>query len=274
MPRLRYPTSVKFVLALSLWTFPLLAQIDAAGLLEKKTLARIEMLDATAGGVLGMTAIDLTSAHMFSYHGDLLTTQASLIKVPILVRAFQAAQGGEFNIDAENRELLTRMIRDSDNEATNKLIAQLGMAKVNLMLDQFKLPNTRLRRIMLNFQVAQRGEENTSTPIEMARLFELIYRGKVVTPAACKDMISILKLTRADFRAALPPGIEVASKPGEVPGVRTEAGIIYLAGRPYILSVMSSFLRGDDNPIRDVVEIVNQHFTALAAHNRYGHRVR
>jgi len=287
------PLSVFFLV------LPLLAQ-EPAALLEKKTLARIESIDTALDGVLGVAAIDLKTGKTFSYHGDLVTTQASLIKIPILAAAFQAVQagtlqmerkyalteqdkaGGSGTLDAKLgkaplelslHDLLTLMIRDSDNTATNKVIALVTKERVNALMVQLQLPNTRLRRIMMDSAAAKRDDENTSTPREMARLVELIYRGKVVSPQACQEMIEMLKLVKADFRAALPPSVVPASKTGSVPGVRTEAGIVYLEGRPYVLSVMSSLLAGEANPIRDVVEIVQAHFARLAQSNRYGHRV-
>jgi beta-lactamase class A len=279
----------------------LLAQTAPEILLEQKTLRAIESLDNSLDGVLGVAAIDLTTGRTLAYHGDAVLAQASLIKIPILVRAFQAVEAKEIRLDAKVAlaekdavggsgalgerlakapvemtflELLTLMIRDSDNTATNKVISLVRMDRVNALMDTLRLPNTRLRRVMMDSAAARRDDENTSTPVEMARLVELIYRGKAVSPAASKEMISLLSLVKADFRAALPPGVRSASKPGEIPGVHTEAGIVYLEGRPYVLSVMSAMLAGDANPIRDVVGIVHAHYIRLAASNRYGHRVR
>lgn len=282
-----------------LTTLAALAQ-DPAALLEKKTLHRIAAIDARLDGVLGVAVIDLKTGRAFSYHGDFVTAQASLIKIPILVTAFQQAESGELKLDRKIaltekdkaggsgtldarlgkepleltvRELLTLMIRDSDNTATNTIIGLVKRERVNALMLALGFKSTRLRRVMMDSEAAKRDDENTSTPLEMARLVELIYRGKVVSRKACDGMTGILKLVRADFRGALPPGVESASKPGSVPGVRTEAGIVFLEGRPYVLSVMSSLLAGESNPIRDVVEAVEQHFERLARSNRYGHRV-
>ena len=264
---------MKTLAATLLFLLPLAAQSEPAALLEKKTLARIAAYDAALDGALGVTAIDLTTGRSLSHNGTLITTQASLIKVPIMITAFARIQAGALKLD-DIRDQLTRMIRDSDNEATNEIIKIVTMPRVNAQMVALGLPNTRLRRIMLDFPAATRDEENTSTPEEMARLISLIYREKVVSPQACKEMLALMKLVRADFRGALPATVESASKPGEVEGVRTEAGIVYLEGRPYVLAVMASLLPGNANPVRDIVEIVHGHFTRLAQSNKYGHRVR
>jgi beta-lactamase class A len=291
---------VKLLAACYLLCLTVTAQTEPPVLFEKKTLSRLEAIDAAFDGVLGLTAIDLKSGRTLSLHGDLLTTQASLIKIPILVTAFQAIQAGTLNLDRKYTmtskdavggsgtldarlaqgpveltlmDLLTLMIRDSDNTATNRVISLVTIQRVNALMLQLGLPNTRLRRIMMDAESARKDAENTSTPLEMARLVELIYRKKIVTPAACDRMIDLLKLVKADFRAALPSSVAIASKTGEVPGVHTEAGIVYLEGRPYVLSVMASLAAGSANPLRDVAEVVHAHFVRLANSNRYGHRV-
>ncbi|MBN9662063.1 MAG: serine hydrolase [Acidobacteria bacterium] len=291
---------MKLLAACYLLCLTMTAQTEPPALLEKKTISRLEAIDAAFDGVLGVTAVDLKTGRTFSLHGDLLTTQASLIKIPILVTAFQAIHAGALSLDRKYTmtskdsvggsgtldarlgqgpveltlmDLLTLMIRDSDNTATNRVISLVTIQRVNALMLQLGLPNTKLRRIMMDAESARKDAENTSTPVEMARLVELIYRRKVVTAAACDQMIDLLKLVKADFRAALPTSVSIASKTGEVPGVHTEAGIVYLEGRPYVLSVMASLAAGSSNPIRDVAEVIHAHFVRLANSNRYGHRV-
>jgi len=287
-------TFAAFLLAL-----PLLAQ-DPAGLLESKLMEKLRQIDQRFDGVMGIAVIDLTSGRTLSLNGDLVTAQASLIKVPVLAAAFQKIENGALSLDQKVEltekdkaggsgtldarlgaqplavtleELLTLMIRDSDNTATNKVIALVGMDNVNQLMAQLGLRATRLRRVMMDRAAAKRNEENTSTPLEMARLFEFIYRERLISRNASRRMMEILKLVQADFRAALPRGVVSASKPGGVPGVRTEAGIVFLQGRPYILSVMCSLTAGNANPIRDVVEAVHSYFVRIEQSNRYGHRV-
>lgn len=287
-------TIAAFLLAL-----PLLAQ-EPAALLETKLTDRLRQIDQRFDGVMGVAIVDLASGKTMSLNGDMVTAQASLIKVPVLAAAWQKIESGALALDQKVEltekdkaggsgtldarlgpkplavtveELLTLMIRDSDNTATNKIIALVGMDNVNQLMAQLGLRATRLRRVMMDSAAAKRNDENTSTPLEMARLLEFIYRERLISRNASRRMIELLKLVQADFRAALPRGVESASKPGAVPGVRTEAGIVFLQGRPYILSVMCTMIAGNANPIRDVVEAVHSYFVRLAQSNRYGHRV-
>jgi hypothetical protein len=86
-------------------------------------------------------------------------------------------------------------------------------------------------------------------------------------------MIDILKLPQADFRACIPTSVAVAAKPGELTGVRAETGIVFVDKRPFVLSVMSTYLNSGENPVPAVARIVYEHFAKLAASNRYGHNL-
>jgi beta-lactamase class A len=280
----------------------LLAQSSPEILLEQKMLERIQKADAALDGVLSMAAIDLTTGKTISYHGDTLFPQASSIKIPIMMAMFQAAREGKFSfhdkvtleandiaggsghLDAILRkgphtltvlELVTAMIETSDNTATNRCIRMAGMERVNRLLDTLDLVNTRLRRVMMDTQAASRDQENLSTPLEMARLAQMLYRGKGCHPDDCRQMLEIMKLVKGGMRKAVPAEVAISSKTGSVTGVRCETGIIWLQGRPFALSVASTFLGSQPvNPVEEVTGIVYRHFDRLAKANRYGHQVR
>jgi beta-lactamase class A len=125
---------------------------------------------------------------------------------------------------------------------------------------------------------AARDEENISTPLEMARLAEMIYRGQFDGSA---EMISLLKLVDdgwqlpdGGFRGGIPKEVPVAAKPGSVRGVQCQTGIVFLEHRPFVLSVMAVYLHGESKPVSEVAKIVFQHFETLGASNSYGDRVR
>lgn len=251
----------------------------------------VEALQRRSSGVLGFVAVDLQTGHRVAFQQDLLFAQASLIKVPILFRLFeahaaeltqpvtvqphQAVDGGPLALTLKSgpvtrsvRQLAELMIQESDNTATNILIARLGMPAINTSMARLGLTQTRLQRIMLDAAAARRNEENVSTPADIANLFLRLYRDP-----ALAELVEILKPTRADIRAAVPESIPVASKPGEVPGVHTEAAIVYLPGRPYLLVVMASFLDDNENPIPALARATHATFTRLAASNRFGNRL-
>jgi beta-lactamase class A len=266
-------------------------------LFEEKLAERIRSIDAGMTGVLGVFLIDLETGRTLSHHGGSVFPQASSIKIPIMIEVFRQASEGRLklsdritlqpsesvggsghlqlmlrsgSVELSVEDLITAMIATSDNTATNRLIALVGMDRVNATLDKLGFLQTRLRRKMLDGEAAARNDENVSTPEEMARLMELIYRGKAVNADASRRMLEILKLPEADFRAAVPAEVAVAAKPGELTGVRCETGVVLLRGRPFILSVASAFLGDSPNPVPAVIKAVYAYFATLAKSNRYG----
>jgi len=277
-------------------------QPTLSDLLESKTLAELQRFDAGFDGALGVAAIDLTTGHTFALNGDTVFPQASVIKLAILARMYQAARAGKFQLDERVtieareavggsgrlqerlkrgeavtlpvRELIADMIEWSDNTATNKCIDLVGMDSVNRMMDELGLRHTRLRRKMMDAAAVARSEENISTPDEMARLMEMMYRGKLVDEAASREMIETLKLVSGGMREGLPLDIETASKTGELPGARGETGIVFLEGRPFVLSVMSAFIDDRRTPVPEVTQIVYRYFEKLAGANAWGNRLK
>jgi beta-lactamase class A len=270
-------------------------------LLERKTVEEIRAVAGRLDGVLGVAAIDLTTGRTLALNAETVFPQASSIKVPIMVTLFRAAHAGAFRLtdtialartDAAGgsgrlgkrlesgplqltvRELITAMIEWSDNTAANRLIALVGRERVNRTMDELGLPATRLMRVMMDSAAAGRDEENVSTPMEMARLMESLWRDKAADADSCREMIEILKLAGAEMKGAAPDGVEVASKPGVLDGVRCETGIVFLEGHPFALAVMTAYLDRGRNPAAEVTDIVYRHFEKVASANRYGRRLR
>ena len=277
------------------------SESDVIALLEQKQYARIKAVDEALDGVLGVASIDLTSGRTLSYNADDVFPTASSIKIPIMIQLFRDERAGKFSfgdkatlgpkdnaggsggplqktldkgpVTVTIRELLEDMIQYSDNSATNKLIDLVGMDRVNALIKELGMQQTRLRRKMMDIAAAKRGDENVSTPMEMARIVKSIYDNKAADPRSCQEMLAIMKKVDAYMRPAIPSGIEVASKPGDLDGVRTETGLVLLPGRPFIVSVMSTYLNDRVNPVGQVTGIVFDYFNKIAHSNQYGRRL-
>jgi beta-lactamase class A len=272
-------------------------------LLEHKLRERLRSYDRDLNGVLGVAAIDLTSGRLLVHNGDTVFPTASTIKVPILIEMFRLARttgefkmsdsitlqpketvGGSGRIQQDLRkgpvtltvlDLLTAMIQYSDNTATNRAIAMARMERVNRRTQELGMQFTRLRRIMLDSEAATKGMENVSTPTEMSRLMEMIYRGKACAADAqddCKEMMRILKLVKGQIRGSVPAEIEVASKTGDLVGVKCETAVVLHPRRPYVISVFGSYLRGEESPVAQVARMFFEYYDVLGSANAYGNR--
>jgi hypothetical protein len=75
------------------------------------------------------------------------------------------------------------------------------------------------------------------------------------------------------LQRGVPAGVEVACKPGELEGVRVDAGIVFAKNRPYIFSMMTSYLEDDqrgESMIEEASRLAYQYFFRLGAGTDFG----
>ena len=262
-------------------------------------------LDKTAAefdGAMGIAVKDLISGEVFLVNADTVFPQASSIKISVLLELMRQAQSGKVKLEERVelrrammtggsgvllrfgdgtsalslRDLATLMIVHSDNTATNILIDRVGMENVNALLRELGLKETKLQRRMMDAEARRAGRENLSTPREMVTLFELLKKGKVLDELRTALTIEILKHAKdTPLRRGVPPEVEVANKPGDLPGVACDSGIVLLAGRSYAISVMTTYGRDEDAADRAITAVsrtVFAYFERLARSNAYGAR--
>jgi beta-lactamase class A len=234
--------------------------------------SKIVQIDQNLDGVMGVAIEDQTTGDHYFLREDEVFAQASSIKITVLANLYLQAQQGKLKLtdlytvqssdlvpdsDIMNgltpgitrvtlRDLATMMVAVSDNAATNVLIDRVGMENVNAMLDSLGLTHTRLRRKMMDLEAAKQGRENVSTPREMMTLLDAIYHGKLLNKESTADFFKVLSTNKESFIPRdLPPDLKVANKPGELEAVRNDSGVVFVEGRPYVICVMTSFLRNE-----------------------------
>jgi beta-lactamase class A len=172
------------------------------------------------------------------------------------------------------RDLATMMVAVSDNSATNVLIDRVGMENVNAMLDSLGLVHTRLRRKMMDLKAAGEGRENISTPAEMMTLLEDLYRGKVLNKDMTDAFFNMLATHKDGFISRdLPEGLKIANKPGELEGVRNDSAVVFVENRPYVICVMTTYLRRErdgEAAIAKISAAAYSMFDRLARASEYG----
>jgi beta-lactamase class A len=254
--------------------------------LWQKLEASVHDIDQHLDGVMGVAIEDLTTGDQFLLHENEVFAQASSIKIAVLAELYRQAQQGKlkltdlYTVQASDlvadsnimggltpgitrltlRDLATMMVAVSDNSATNVLIDRVGMENVNAMLDSLGLSHTRLRRKMMDLDAAKHGRENISTPSEMMTLLAALYRGKVLNKEMESDFFTMLSTGKDSWIPRdLPADLKIADKPGELEAVRNDSGIVFVEGRPYVICVMTAFLRNE----RDGEEAISK--VSLAA---------
>ena len=244
---------------------------------------------------------ELTGAGLgatFEIRPDEPFPQASVIKLAVLYELYRQADEGKVDLAEVTRPPASRvqgggvlqhlgpavsltwrdiavlMMGWSDNAGTNVLIDRVGMDAVNRRLDSLGLPRTRLRRRMMDLEAARRGEENVSTPGEMRRLIEAIYAGTGLSPERARDIRLVAATTKATpFRKPLPEALVVLDKDGELEAVRVAAAVVDLPGRPYSATIMTTYLRHDEDGealIREVSAALFETFDRLARSSDLG----
>jgi len=265
--------------------------------------AKVTELAASAGGVFGVAARSLHTGGEILLNEDESFNAASVIKVPIMVEVFRQAEEGKIDLETRVEladtdkvggsgilkvlshgvslpiiDLVRLMIVVSDNTASNLLIDIVGMDRVNLTMRDLGFPGIVLRRKFMTVPVA-RPTPNSVTPRDMTGLLEKIARGRAVSQWACEQMVTIMKQQQYNdlIPALLPvsgeegellagelPRMEIAHKTGMVSRVRHDAGIVYVPGHDYVITILTRDLprpRDGEEAIRRISLEVYEHFT-------------
>jgi len=268
--------------------------------LWQKLEATITEVDRNLDGVLGVAILDLTTGQKYLLHADEVLPTASSIKIAILAELYRQAQQGKlklgdlYTLQSSDlvggsgianaltpgvtrltlRDVAALMISVSDNSATNIIIDRVGMESVNALLDSLGLTHTRLRRKMMDVKAAAEGRENIATPREMAALLEDLYRGKVLNKQWTDDFFALLSVHKESYiPRELPEDLRIANKPGELEGVRNDSGIVFTGNRPFVISVMTAYLRREKDGGDAIVRIATaayQMFDRLNRASQYG----
>ena len=279
------PPSLLHILLFASFTSQASAQqplLPKERILLQKLDATIHETDKSLDGVLGVYVLDLATNNSLALNADETFPTASTIKIAILAELFHQAQQGKLNLNEiytlqssdlvggsgianaltpgttklTLRDVAALMISVSDNSMTNVIINRIGMDNVNSLLDSLGLTHTRLRRKMMDIKAASEGRENVSTPREISQLLEALYRGKVLNKQFTEDFFNLLSVHKESYIPRnLPEDLRIANKPGELEGVRNDCGIVFTGKRPYVLCVMSTYVRHERGAGDTIVKI-------------------
>ncbi|HEY0609858.1 MAG TPA: serine hydrolase [Chitinophaga sp.] len=220
-------------------------------------------------GISGIYVHHLKKNKVVAINADTVFPTASTVKVPIMIGIFDKIAKGELQyhqpliykdsllypgeedilgafkeghkIDLDKVMML--MLTMSDNTASLWLQSLAGGGQqINAWLETHGFVNTRVNSRTPGREAnrSQYGWGQT-TPREMARLMEMIYKGEVINKAASERMYRNLCRNYWDTEGLLqvPPRVRTASKNGAVNASRSEVVMVNAPHGDYVYSVIT-----------------------------------
>lgn len=220
---------------------------------------KIEDYLANQQGEYGYTIIELDDDEVITNRGDSRYVAASTVKVAVAAYVYKQIELGK--IDPEKTlvytsadyeagtgslqasavgskfkvsYLLDRMIKVSDNVATNILIRTYGRSNIQAYLNANGLSEINLVK-------------NEVSPTVMAKLLSKIYNTEIVSVASRDALIGLMtgSLDATRIVAGVPTSVKVAHKIGTQVAAISDIGVVYLPDNNYILSVYSKKVVGE-----------------------------
>jgi len=268
--------------------------------LESRLVRELDQLASSLDGVAGYVVTDLTTGKRVAARLEREPfPTASAIKLSVLYELLKQAEAGTLQLGTPTpvkraelaggsgllqylgtpslslRDHATLMIMVSDNSSTNIVINAVGMGNVNARMAALGLGDIRLRRLMMDAAAVKRGDENIASPQSLARSAELLWKGEGLTPASRDTALRMLALVGGSIRRGVPASVPVFAKTGGLDGVVTEAGVVAVAGRPFSIAVMTTYLTSSEEGSRVIREMTAaswRYFDRLAMGGAYGRK--
>lgn len=242
----------------------------------EKLVSKIQDLIEQSQGIWGIVLEDLDLGERWELNGDELFYAASVIKVPIMASVFAAIKKEELALTDQILlkqedivigagvlqhltmgtslsllDVMTLMIIQSDNTATNILIDLVGVDSIAETMKQAGMENSTFHHKLMMNNTANPNGRNQITAADIAKLLNRMATGELVSADACEQMIGIMK--KQQKTDCLPEKLpspysnfnngmtawELAHKGGWIPGIRHDAGIFFVGKRRLIATVLS-----------------------------------
>jgi beta-lactamase class A len=218
------------------------------------SLTALNLDQAVRNKSLCVALVDITdpdSPRLASVNGDNMMYAASLPKIAILLGAFERIERGELTLTSDLREKLTRMIRNSSNQAATEMLNLVGKDYLARLLES---PRYRLYDPTLNGGLwvgKDYGKSSAwkrdplhnlshgATAFQVARFYYLLETGRLVSPEMSREMKEILGKPAIHHKFV--KGLEQAGrdakiyrKSGTWQNFHADSGIIEHSGHRYI----------------------------------------
>lgn len=243
-----------------------------------KTLQnKVEAIIEKAEGHWAVAIHDINTNESFELNGHDQFKAQSIIKVPIMAAVFAAYEqkklclsdkiplkredivGGAgvlpyltVGLELTIYDLMTLMIIQSDNTATNMLVDLVGFEAIQTIMEQAEMKNSCFRKKLAIYPAVEEDVENYISAADLNLFLTKLAIGKIVSGYSSRRMISIMK--NQQYRNALPfyfpepiesdvigvgPKWELAHKTGWDTGYQHDSGILFVGDRSIAITVLS-----------------------------------
>jgi beta-lactamase class A len=222
---------------------------------------QVKPLVSTFKGKVSLFAKNLDTGETYALNADERVRTASTIKIAVMIEAFSRVAEGKLkwtdeliltkekkvggsgilnelsdNLRLTLRDAVNVMMLLSDNTATNLTLDVLTTDAVNARMESLGFKNIKIMRKVFagGESAAGKDPENKkyglgmATPREMVLVMEKLERGEIISPAASKEMIDLMK--REQGRNAIGRSlweVPMASKYGALDRLRSSVAILY-----------------------------------------------
>src|SRR5687768_1890389 len=150
---------------------------------------------------VGIAALDLTTGESVSVKGDTPFPMASTVKVAVAALYLAQVDHGRRSLDdvingSSARRLMYRMLVNSDNRATDILMADLGGPRaLHKWLRDNGMTGLRVDRNIAQLLAAKRDlwdRRDSSTPTAMVDLLSRIYKAQLIKPKSRDYLLDVM----------------------------------------------------------------------------------
>lgn len=242
----------------------------------------------------GVFLVDLDTGEYVNINGYGTFSAASTIKIPILIAFFQDVDAGKVRLDEmlsitsdavaggsgsmqyqqvgtqyRALEVATEMMVNSDNTATNMLIARLGgIEALNRRFQSWGLMATAIRSPLPDL-----SGTNTTTPWDLSNLMAMLNNGGIVNVRSRDLILDIMSRNQRNhlLPSGLGAGARIYHKTGDIATMLADVGLIDVpTGKRYIAAVMVQRPQNDvaaDSLITNISRVVYGQFSQGANPN-------
>lgn len=213
-------------------------------------------------GTYGIVIINLKTGESFTFNETKSFEVGSLYKLWIMALIFKDIREGKlsanesitgnvadlnrkFNIASDSAELkngtmsftiasaLNQMITISHNYAALMLTEKVKVSRVKQWLTENGFNDSSVR--------TEGHSSPVSTPKDIARFYEKLYKGELADTESTQEMLELLKNQKLTdgLPKNLPAEAKIANKTGEVGWFKHDSGIVFSEKGDYIIVVMS-----------------------------------